>query len=120
MADLLKLGAQERFQKVQNSKVRMTHLLQSSVQQAHQHVDELGIVILHRMEQKIEFDKQSLVRLKSQLRMLNPLAVLGRGYSLTRKSDGSVVRSVESVRKGESIITQLADGKVVSNVTKKE
>jgi exodeoxyribonuclease VII large subunit len=98
----------------------MTHALQSGVHQAHQHIDELGMVLQHRMEQKAAADKQILVRLQSQLRMLNPLAVLGRGYSLTRKADGTVVRSAESVGSGEMLTTQLADGKVVSKVTGKE
>jgi exodeoxyribonuclease VII large subunit len=48
--------------------------------------------------------------------MLNPLAVLGRGYSLTRTSDGTVVRTSKDLRVGERITTQLADGKVVSNI----
>ncbi|MCF7816962.1 MAG: exodeoxyribonuclease VII large subunit [Kiritimatiellales bacterium] len=107
-------------QSIQGLEVRMAHLLQSGVQQAHQHVDELGMVMQHRMERKLEREKQSLQRLESQLRMLNPLAVLGRGYSLTRKPDGSVVRSAESVGVGETITTQLADGKLVSNVVEKE
>ncbi len=74
----------------------------------------------HRMERKIGIDRQTLVRLQSQLRMLNPLAVLGRGYSLTRKPDGTVVRNSADVDVGEKITTQLADGKVVSNVVEKE
>jgi exodeoxyribonuclease VII large subunit len=119
MANLLKLGAQQRFQRLESSNVRMVHLLQSGVQQAHQRVDELGMVMGHRMERKLEREKQGLHRLEGQLRMLNPLAVLGRGYSLTRKADGSVVRSADSVSVGETITTQLADGKVVSNITEK-
>jgi len=120
LADLLKMATQSTFQRVDSANIRMTHVLQSCVQQAHQHVDELGMVMQHRMEQKIAADKQSLLRLQSQLRMLNPLAVLGRGYSLTRKADGTVVRTAASVSTGETIITQLAEGKVVSNVTEKE
>jgi len=120
MADLLKLAAQERFQRLERSNVRLVHGLKSSVQQAHQRVDELGMVLTHRMDQKVERDKQALVRLQTQLRMLNPLAVLGRGYSLTRKADGTVVRTAAAVEVGETITTQLADGKMVSTITEKE
>ncbi len=120
MGNLLKMDAQGSLQKLESFNARMTHLLQSAVQQAHQHVDEIGMVMQHRMESKLERDRQKLRRLESQLRMLNPLAVLGRGYSLTRKADGSVVRSMKSVEVGDTIITQLADGKVVSNITGKE
>lgn len=120
MADLLKLAAGERFQRVERSNTRMAHLLQSSVQQAHQRVDELGMLMQHQMERKAERDRQKLQRLESQLQMLNPLAVLGRGYSLTCKPDGTVVRSAGSVAIGERITTRLADGKVISNITEKE
>jgi exodeoxyribonuclease VII large subunit len=120
MGDLLKLDAWEKAQRLARSNVQMAHLLQSGVQQAHQHVDELGMVMQHRMERRLEHDKQSLRRIESQLRMLNPLAVLGRGYSLTRKPDGTVVRSTADVETGDRMITQLVDGKVISNVAEKE
>ncbi len=120
MADLLKLGAQRRSQRLEGSNVRMVHLLQTGVQQAHQHIDELSMTMRHRMERKAERDRQTLRRMESQLRMLNPLAVLGRGYSLTRKPDGSLVRSAAAVELGERLVTQFADGKVVSNVSEKE
>ncbi|MCK5676631.1 MAG: hypothetical protein KAH99_06405, partial [Verrucomicrobia bacterium] len=107
-------------QKILKFEGQMGSLLRFGVRQAQQRVDELGMVMQHRMEQKVEQDRQSLVRLRSQLRLLNPLAVLGRGYSLTRKADGRVVRCVESVAVGEAITTQLADGKVISNITGKE
>ena len=94
--------------------------LRFGVRQTQQRVDELGMKMHHRMERKIGIDRQSLVRLQSQLRMLNPLAVLGRGYSLTRMPDGTVVRTSADVDVGEKITTQLADGKVVSNVVEKE
>ena len=110
----------KKFQRLEHSNIRMAHLLQSGVRQAHQHVDELGMVMQHQMERKVERDRQKLRRLESQLRMLNPLAVLGRGYSLTKKTDGTVVRSIDDIDVGEGVITQLADGKVVSTVTEKE
>jgi exodeoxyribonuclease VII large subunit len=78
------------------------------------------MVMHHRMEQKAGADRQSLVRLQSQLRMLNPLAVLGRGYSLTRTADGRVVRTSKDVGVGEKITTRFAEGKVVSKIEEKE
>jgi len=105
---------------IQGLETQMGTQLRFGVRQAQQHVDELGMKIHYRIERKIGIDRQSLVRLQSQLRMLNPLAVLGRGYSLTRKPDGTVVRTSTDVDVGERITTQLADGKVVSNVVGKE
>ncbi len=120
MSDLLKLGAQERSRRLDSANARMSHLLQAGVQQGHQRIDELGMTMQHRMERKIDRDTQRLQRLEGQLRMLNPLAVLGRGYSLTRKPDGTVVRSAAAVEVGEGLVTQFADGKVFSDVAGKE
>jgi len=105
---------------IQGLETMMGSRLRFGVRQTQQRVDELGMKMHHRMERKIGIDRQSLVRLQSQLRMLNPLAVLGRGYSLTRMPDGTVVRTSADVDVGEKITTQLADGKVVSNVVEKE
>ena len=120
MADLLELGAQRRTHRLESANTRMSHLLLSSVQQAHQHIDELGMTMRHRVERKAEGDRQRLQRLEGQLRMLNPLAVLGRGYSLTRKPDGTVIRSAAAVNIGDEVVTQFADGKIFSNVAGKE
>ncbi|MDH3982207.1 MAG: exodeoxyribonuclease VII large subunit [Kiritimatiellaceae bacterium] len=120
LPELLKYSAEDRRRRVERSNVRMGHLLQSNTQQAHQHIDELGMVMQHQVVRKVERDRQKLQALENQLRMLNPLAVLGRGYSLTCKADGSVVRSIDDVEVDEVVVTQLTDGKVVSNVTEKE
>ena len=48
--------------------------------------------------------------LEQRLRALSPLAVLGRGYSLTSTEDGAVVRSTAGVRVGDRVTTRLADG----------
>jgi exodeoxyribonuclease VII large subunit len=44
------------------------------------------------------------------LRALSPLAVLGRGYSLTYDADGRLVRAADDVRPGAALRTRLADG----------
>jgi exodeoxyribonuclease VII large subunit len=114
------MGAQQHARRLEGANARMAHLLESSIQQTHQRIDELGMTMRHRMERQTDRDRQRLQRMDGQLRMLNPLAVLGRGYSLTRKPDGTVVRSAASVKIGEELITQFVDGKVVSNVSEKE
>ncbi|MBN2685893.1 MAG: exodeoxyribonuclease VII large subunit [Pontiellaceae bacterium] len=120
MGDLLRLGIQQGRRRIEGANVRAVHALEGAVQQRHQRVDEWSVSMRHRMERKAERERQRLERIQGQLRMLNPLAVLGRGYSLTRRSDGSVVRSAEAVTVGDSLVTQFADGKVISNVTEKE
>ena len=64
------------------------------------------------------FDAQ-LARLKASLGSLNPAAVLERGYSLTRTSQGEVVRDAAKVAVGEHLTTTLAKGWLESEIRKK-
>lgn len=61
-------------------------------------------------------DKQSQIGLAAgRLEALSPLAVLGRGYSLTQR-DGRLVGSIADLSPGDEITTTLADGVAVSTV----
>ncbi len=60
---------------------------------------------------------QDVKRLAMQLRALSPLAVLQRGYSVTRLADGRILNRTAQVVEGQALITQLADGSVASQVT---
>lgn len=63
-------------------------------------------------------DKQAgeLVSLEARLQALDPEKIMARGWSITRQSDGSVVRSAAGVNTGDELTTQLADGEVTSSV----
>ena len=50
--------------------------------------------------------------LAARLEAISPLAVLGRGYSITRGETGKIVRSAAAVRPGERLTLCLADGEV--------
>lgn len=52
----------------------------------------------------------------ARLQALSPLAVLGRGYSLTTAADGSIVRTVGQLRPGDRVITRLPDGQFTSEI----
>ena len=54
--------------------------------------------------------------LAAKLDALSPLTVLARGYSVTENLDGKVIRSIEEVRWGDEITTQVGDGNIISVV----
>jgi exodeoxyribonuclease VII large subunit len=52
-----------------------------------------------------------------RLESLSPLAVLGRGYSLTKRTaDGQIVRSATELVAGQQISTRFAHGRATSRV----
>ena len=55
--------------------------------------------------------------LAGQLDALSPLAVLSRGYSLTKRlSDGQVLRRAVDVQPGDQLSTLIDDGEIISQV----
>lgn len=66
---------------------------------------------------QIERSRARLETLKRQFDLLNPLAVLDRGYSLTRTADGRLVRSITDVSVDTPLATQVKDGTITSRVT---
>ena len=65
----------------------------------------------------IAVKKQRFVALTSKLDAMSPLKVLTRGYAMTQREDGSLLKSVKSVSVGESILVSLQDGVVTAQVS---
>ena len=58
--------------------------------------------------------------LAASLDALSPLKVLGRGYALAQRPDGTVLRSADQARIGETLRLRLADGALRCQVKEKE
>lgn len=54
--------------------------------------------------------EHAVTRSASRLHDLSPLAILGRGYSLSTAADGSVVRSIDDVPVGGDLSVRVANG----------
>ncbi len=52
----------------------------------------------------------------AKLDALSPLKVLSRGYAMTQKPDGEVVRSVNQLSEGDTLKITMSDGTVTANV----
>jgi exodeoxyribonuclease VII large subunit len=80
-------------------------------------LDELEARSGRSVDRRMQSAGQHVSGLAARLEALSPLAVLGRGYSLThRRADGRLVREVGDLAVGEQIATRLARGQVVSRV----
>ena len=65
---------------------------------------------------RLERSRQQLTAFAASLEALSPLKVLSRGYSLTLKENGDVVRSAADLQEGEILKTKLTHGTVSSVV----
>ena len=62
-----------------------------------------------------EKDKTNLANIISKLELINPLKVLGRGYSVTYKDD-KIISSVKDLKVNDKLRIKLSDGEVVSKI----
>ena len=65
----------------------------------------------------IDRSKQRYVALTAKLDAMSPLKVLSRGYSMTQKTDGAVIRSVSQIAIGDVVEITMSDGRVTAAVT---
>jgi exodeoxyribonuclease VII large subunit len=87
------------------------------LEQFSQRLDDL----VHRMALEIGHlvrrDRAHLVALAAGLDHLNPLAILARGYSITRNHpSGAVLKDASEIKRGDYLSTKLFNGIVLSRV----
>lgn len=109
--------SQRHKQQVNEFRIRMVHSLQGRLMETQQRVDDAGLRTSHQVHQSLDTSRQAVHRVQAQLRALSPLAVLVRGYSITRDASGEVLRSTDGLKKGHRISTRLAKGQFESEVT---
>jgi exodeoxyribonuclease VII large subunit len=82
-----------------------------------QRLDELGTRMARGATQRLQRAQQRIAADAARLESLSPLAVLGRGYSLTcREDNGQVVRDAATLGADDTIVTRFARGTATSRV----
>ena len=69
------------------------------------------------MQHQLQQANNNLAMQASRLDSVSPLNVLARGYSITKTQQGKVVKSVDKIKTGDVLITELVDGSIESQVT---
>lgn len=64
----------------------------------------------------VNLKRQRFVGLTAKLDAMSPLKVLTRGYAMTQTEDGSLLRSVNQTRVGDTIRVSLSDGSISASV----
>lgn len=63
----------------------------------------------------LTFSTQSLVELENIVRVMNPVEVLKRGYTLTLLK-GKAIRNIAKLKSGDELTTMTTDGTIISDV----
>ena len=84
-----------------------------------QRVDSASQKLVEAMTRLVEQKQHALALAAAKLDSISPLAVLGRGYSVTQK-DYAVIRSTQQVSWGDELVTTVEDGTITSVVQEVE
>ena len=97
---------------VLGSPIAMVTLKQDKLRQSQATMGQIMTLILQRFQSRI-------MQASASLSALSPYAVIERGYALTTTASGQVIHTLNDIRIGDVIVTQLKDGTFTSEVKKK-
>jgi exodeoxyribonuclease VII large subunit len=84
------------------------------LQEQAQTLDQLDERLRRAMHRFVQLKRNNLQMLARNLENISPLQTLQRGYSITRTEQGNVITKAATVRPGDTLISTLADGELVS------
>ena len=91
-------------------------LTQTAVERARSRIAVSVERLRTRPRTALERQTQKLMMHAASVRLLDPATTMARGWSITRDSSGNVVRSISDIKKGDTVVTALADGRFTSTV----
>ena len=89
-------------------------LTQTAVERARSRIAVSVERLRTRPRTALERQSQKLMMHAASVRLLDPVTTMARGWSITRDSSGNVVRSISDIKKGDTVVTALADGSITS------
>jgi exodeoxyribonuclease VII large subunit len=108
----------QNFQRIDGVSLRIERAVSGAIQKGHVTMNDATLRSRYVVSLHMERIRQHVRRMDAQLQALSPLAVLGRGYSVTTNSKNHVLKNADEVTCGERLITRLAEGMIDSEVLK--
>ena len=100
--------------RLRDASARLAPALKETVARMEMRVQRAALRLEQPIPTALHRAEGALREQAARLDLLNPYAVLTRGYSITTDADGHVVRSANAVRPGDRLTTRLAEGEVAS------
>jgi len=89
----------------------------SALGRASMHLVHVQGQIPRAVERRLRLATSEIDHVDALVRAADPAVLLRRGWSITRNTNGDVVRSTQDVAPGDTLVTEIADGSIISNVS---
>jgi exodeoxyribonuclease VII large subunit len=100
--------------RLRDASARLAPALKETVARMEMRVQRAALRLEQPIPSALHRAEGALREQAARLDLLNPYAVLTRGYSITTDADGHVIRSADAVKSGDRLTTRLAEGEVAS------
>ena len=108
-------GAAARVERrLRDASVRLAPALKDVVARLEVRLQRAALRLEPPLPAALQRAEAALREQATRLELLNPYAVLGRGYSITTDADGHVVRRAADIASGDRVTTRLAEGEFTS------
>jgi len=95
----------------------LEYALNENVVQKKQRLERLDLSLNERIGQNLIHTKNDYTVMLTKLEMLNPLAVLKKGYSVVTDEAGNAIKNVKDLAVGKEILGTLNKGRFKAQVT---
>jgi exodeoxyribonuclease VII large subunit len=90
--------------------------MSGGIDRARDRVDEFARRLTRAASQRLREREVDLASCRTRVRLLDPAAVLRRGYALLEDAKGHVVTDAQALAAGDRVVARLRDGRVTTRV----
>jgi len=112
-----RLGTSRALTGLDNRAQRVTQSAHSGLRSAEVALDAHVVSIPRLADRVIRTATTNLNHLDALVRAADPAVLLRRGWSITRNAEGAVITSLDDITPGDTIVSHLRDGTLISNVS---
>ncbi len=102
--------------RIDHARERLTRAATSTIETHELRLGNDTRRLRHAARRRVDDAAQQLDVLGTRVSLSDPRRALARGWSITRRADGTVVRSASDIEPGTTLLTTVADGVVTSVV----
>ena len=96
--------------RVDDAAIRLARGATTVLDRADRHLDEAARRLVSTSRRRVEDATSRLDVMATRADLLDPSHLLARGWSIARRDDGGIVRSVDDVAVGDALAVRLGDG----------
>ena len=98
------------------SSLLMEQALYDSIESKKEEIDSYSEELKEAIKDLAKYKIDEVENYSKQLEILNPKAVLSRGYSISLNEEGKPIKTTKDVNKNQKIVTMVEDGQFTSQV----